>query len=99
MDSDALADRLAEVAISGAVRARDDEPDANLRWLRAHVRPEEYEALIFVLFAAVPIEVSWSLLTEWTRKPGGPDTIKAVEERRRLLDEALRPNARRRRAA
>jgi hypothetical protein len=84
-------DRLAEVAIGGAVRVRDDDPEANLRWLRAQVRPDEYEALIFVLFAAVPIEVSWSTLTEWTHKVGGADTIKAVTERRRILNEALSP--------
>lgn len=94
---DDLADRLASVAIGLAVRLRDDEPDANLRWLRGQVTPEELEALVFVLAAAVPIEVPWTLLTDWTTRP--LDTMQAIEERRRILAEALRPGATRRRAA
>ncbi len=85
---DDRADRLASVAIGLAVRLRDDEPDANLRWLRAQIAPEEMEAFVFVLAAAVPIEVPWSLLTDWTTRP--LDTMKAIEERRRVLAEALR---------
>jgi hypothetical protein len=93
-------DRLASIAIGLAVRVRDDEPEANARWLASQIQtPDEMRALVFVLAAAVPIEVPWSVLTDWTTKLGGPDTVAAIEERRRLLDEALRPNARRRRAA
>ncbi len=99
--SDALdPNRLAAVAIGLSVRVRDDDPESNARWLASQIQSvEEMRALIFVLAAAVPIEVPWSVLTDWTTKLGGPDTVAAIEERRRILDEALRPNARRRRVA
>jgi len=82
-------DRLASIAIGLAVRIRDDEPEANLRWLRAHITPEEMEAFVFVLGAAIPIEVPWSTLTAWTVP--GADTPRAIEARRKTLNEALRP--------
>lgn len=99
VSADDLADRLASIACGLAVRVRDDEPEANARWLDSQVHTvEELRALVFVLAAAVPIEVPWSHLTAWTRVIGGPDTVKAVLERRRVLEEALRP-AKRGRAA
>jgi hypothetical protein len=100
MSQDELADRLASIACGLAVRVRDDEPAANARWLDSQIRSvEELRALVFVLAAAVPIEVPWSHLTAWTRMAGGPDTVKNVLERQRLLNEALAPAKRGRAAA
>lgn len=82
-------DRLASIAIGLAVRIRDDDPAANLRWLRSQIAPDEMENLVFVLAAALPIEVSWSVLTAWTVP--GADTPRAIEERRRVLIGALKP--------
>lgn len=80
---DELADHLAEVAAQLVVRVRDGEPDDNAAWLRDQVRPDQFEALCFVLAAAVPHGPrgpSWLTLTAWTRKspPGYVDDI-AVE--------------------
>lgn len=80
MASDDLVDPLAEIAAQLVGRVRDDEPEANLRWLRSQIQPEQYEALCFVLAAAVPRAPSWLTLTAWTRvtPPGSVDEI-AVE--------------------
>jgi hypothetical protein len=61
------ADRLAAVAAELAVRVRDDDPEANSRWLAA-VLPTYQERfdLLFVLAAAVPDDRSWTALTAWT---------------------------------
>lgn len=84
------ADRLAEVACELAVRVRDDDPEANARWLASQVCTiEELTALTFVLAAAVPVEVPWMHLTAWARLT--QDTTKAVLDRQRILNEALAP--------
>lgn len=86
------ADRLAEVACELAVRVRDDDPEANARWLASQVGTlDELTALVFILAAAVPVEVPWAYLTAWARIAGGPDTTKAVLDRQRMLNEALAP--------
>lgn len=60
-------DRLAEIAAQFAARVREDDPDANLRWLHAQLPDRvDREALLFVLAAAVPVEVPWLILTAWT---------------------------------
>lgn len=85
-------DRLATVAMGLAVRVRDDNPDSNLRWLRSQIdTAEDLTALVFILAAAVPIEVPWSLLTEWAQ---GPVTWEMIQERRRILNEAIGPKRR-----
>jgi len=61
-------DRLAQVAAQLAARVRDDDPEANLRWLHGQLPdPADREALNFVLAAAVPVHVPWLTLTAWTR--------------------------------
>lgn len=65
MDDDAV-DRLASIAQQLACRVRDDDPVANQRWLHALTTPEEREALLYVLAAAIPDDRPWSRLTSWT---------------------------------
>ncbi len=57
-----------------------------MRWLRSQVRPEQYEALLVVLAAAVPTNQTWLELTAWTT--GAP-------EPRRLRPHGTRAAARR----
>jgi hypothetical protein len=80
-------DRLEQIAAQLAARVRDDEPDANRRWLHAHTAADEREALLYVLAAAVPVNVPWSHLTTWTRVAGGED---ALERRRAQWRESKR---------
>ncbi|GLY21670.1 hypothetical protein Misp04_14020 [Micromonospora sp. NBRC 101691] len=67
MGRDEYADRLAEIAQELVVRVRDDDPEANLRWLTNTLRThDERVHLLFVLAAAVPDDRPWHLLTAWT---------------------------------
>jgi hypothetical protein len=64
------ADRLAAVAVELAVRVRDDDPEANGRWLAAQLPdPADWFRLTFVLAAAVPDDRPWATLTAWTGRP------------------------------
>jgi hypothetical protein len=69
-------DRLAEIAVELAVRIRDDDPEANGRWLRAQLPDSaDWFRLAFVLAAAVPDDRTWSELTGWAAdlaEPNGP---------------------------
>jgi hypothetical protein len=68
--SEDVADRLAAVAMELAQRVRDDDPEANRRWLHAVLPdPTDREALLYVLAAAVPDDRPWSHLVEWVRQP------------------------------
>jgi hypothetical protein len=59
-------DRLAEIAVELAVRIRDDDPEANGRWLRAQLPDSaDWFRLAFVLAAAVPDDRPWLALTAW----------------------------------
>lgn len=70
MSLDDYADRLAEVAAELAVRVRDDDPNANLRWLLATLPDDRARLdLLFVLAAAVPDDRPWAHLTAWTVAP------------------------------
>ena len=61
------ADRLAELAAQLVVRIRDDEPQANARWLAAQLPdPADWFRLCFALAAAVPDDQPWHHLTAWT---------------------------------
>jgi hypothetical protein len=60
------ADRLAEVAVQLVARVRDDDPISNGRWLQAATSFDDRWALLFVLAAAVPVDVPWRHLTAWT---------------------------------
>jgi hypothetical protein len=67
-------DRLAEIAVELAVRIRDDDPEANGRWLKAQLpNSADWFRLAFALAAAVPDDQSWTSLTDWARglKPCG----------------------------
>jgi hypothetical protein len=71
--TDHLADRLAEIAVELAVRVRDDDPEANGRWLRTQLpNPADWFRLAFTLAAAVPDDRTWSELTAWTGQPLTP---------------------------
>lgn len=61
---------LARIATQLVSRIRDDEPDANARWLAALLPdPGDWFRLAFVLAAAVPDDRTWRQLTAWTHKP------------------------------
>lgn len=75
--------RLEQIAQQLIARVRDDEPEANARWLAAHTTAEERGALLFILAAAVPDDRTWSQLIGWTRPPS-VDTPVDMEKRRRM---------------
>lgn len=83
---DERADRLAVIAAGLTARIRDDDPAATHRWLREQMAGEDWCALAVVLACAVPVDRTWRELTAWTL---GDSTV--IAERRRVLDEALRP--------
>lgn len=64
---DDRADRLASIAAQLAGRVRDDNPDANARWLESITDERDRWELLFVQAAAIPADVKWSILTAWTR--------------------------------
>jgi hypothetical protein len=83
-------DQLASIAQQLAARLRDDDPEANARWLAAVLPdPGDWFRLCFVLGSAVPVDRSWLALTSWTR----PDSAETIAERRRQLDVALHRKA------
>jgi hypothetical protein len=88
-------DHLAQVAQQLAGRVRDDDPEDNARWLQNVTTPEERWGLLFVLAAAIPDDMTWTELTEWTaqRLDGGVDTPRKVSRRRVELEQALRRRA------
>ncbi|BAL85488.1 hypothetical protein AMIS_2680 [Actinoplanes missouriensis 431] len=61
-------DRLAALAVQLVERVRDDNPQANLRWLLAELPdPADRTSLLFILAAAVPTDRPWAHLTAWAR--------------------------------
>ena len=61
-------DDLAAIAVQLVARVRDDDPEANGRWLATVLPdPADWFRLAFVLAAAVPDGVAWSHLTAWAR--------------------------------
>lgn len=80
MSIDDYADRLAEVAAELVVRVRDDNPQANARWLAAVLPdPADRDALLYVLAAAVPDDRPWLHLTAWTRRTPAPSAALLAE--------------------
>jgi hypothetical protein len=64
---DDYADQVADVAQELVVRVRDDDPEANARYIRSVVDGEQdLIALALVLAAAVPTDQPWRHLTAWT---------------------------------
>lgn len=67
MDAD---ERLARVAAELVVRIRDEDPEANGRWLAAVLPdPADWFRLVFVLGALVPDDRTWAELTAWASRP------------------------------
>lgn len=58
---------LESIAQQLVARVRDDDPEANQRWLHNVTTPADREALLYVLAAAVPETPTWQALTAWTR--------------------------------
>ena len=62
---------LESVAAQLAARVREDDPEANLRWLRAELGTDprapvsDVERLLFIMASAVPDTERWSDLTAW----------------------------------
>lgn len=62
--------RLESIAQQLAARIRDDDPEANGRWLAAELPdPGDWFRLCFALAQAVPDDRTWRQLTAWTRAP------------------------------
>lgn len=59
-------DRLASIAQQLVARVRDDDPEANARWLNSVATAADKDALNYVLAAAVPDDRTWSELVAWT---------------------------------
>lgn len=58
--------RLAQIAQQLAARVRDDDPEANGRWLLAELPdPADWWRLLFVQAAAMPVDREWRQLTAW----------------------------------
>lgn len=63
--------RLESLAQQLVARVREDDPEANLRWLRAELGADpvapvsDTERLLFMLAGAVPDTERWSDLTAW----------------------------------
>ncbi|WP_431895814.1 hypothetical protein [Micromonospora haikouensis] len=90
MTRDEYADRLAEVAQELVVRVRDDDPEANARWLAATLTATEQRDLLYVLAAAVPDDQPWTELTAWVPKRQlRPHGTSAAAERHRYRREPL----------
>ncbi len=66
---------LDSIAQQFAGRVHDDDPEANLRWLRAELGTDpraplsDTERLCFALAHAVPTDKTWSELTAWAYEP------------------------------
>jgi hypothetical protein len=67
---DDYADQVAEVAMELVSRVREDDPEANARWLKSVIDGEhDLVALAVVLAAAVPDDKPFSHSIAWTRMP------------------------------
>ena len=102
---DAHLHRLESVAQQLVARIRDEDPEANLRWLRATLGTDpnapmtDLERLLFIIAAAVPDDRQWWDLTEWCRTPEERELRRAMR-RQALINATARANgAGRRRAA
>ena len=66
-------DLLEQIAAQLAGRVRDDDPEANARWLTAALPdPADWFRLCFALAAAVPDDRTWSQLVAWTEDQPAP---------------------------
>lgn len=97
MIDDERADYLAEVAQELITRIRDDDPEANGRWLAAMLpNPIDWWQLIFVQAAANPDDKTFRSLTAWVEKRGEvearrlmPHGTAAAASRHRYYQEQL----------
>jgi len=66
---DQLGEELAEIGLELAVRVRDEDPEAYLRWLPARMRDrgDQWPALVIVLAAHVPVDEPADKLLAWLR--------------------------------
>ena len=92
-------EKLESIAQQLVARVHEDDPEANLRWLRSEleIHPNlpmsDTERLLFVVACAVPL-TRWSELTEWARAT----TPEYIRLRREGVDRDLK-GGRGRRAA
>lgn len=90
--------RLESIAQQFAARIHEEDPRALQRWLHAVTGPEEREALLYLLAAAVPTDRTWKQLTAWVDGRSTPE--EQAMRRQALLNATARANgAGRRRAA
>lgn len=101
--SDDYADRLAEIAAQLIARVRDDDPEANARWLSSHgLTVEDWRGLAVLLAAACPANESFRSLTAWARLRGVPESERPeaiIAARRAALAEACAPRINRKSAS
>ncbi|MEU7904131.1 hypothetical protein [Actinoplanes sp. NPDC049118] len=82
-------DELARIAVHLAARVRDEDPEANGRWLATVLpSPDDWFRLAFILAAAIPVDRSWNQLTGWALlQPGaGSDEDRPRLKRSRHTD-------------
>ena len=71
-------DTLAEIAAQLRDRVREEDAEANAKWLTEQLPdPADWFRLNFVLAAAVPTS-SWLKLTEWTRPRHDPRLVDEI---------------------
>jgi len=91
--SDDCAARLASIAMQLADRVRDEDPEDVGVWLRRELTTwEDWTQIVFVLAAAVPVDVPFSTLTAWVNEPGDP----VINQRRAILNATTETPRRRR---
>lgn len=95
-------DRLAEIAAQLAGRVRDDDPEANGRWLAAMVPdPRDWWRLCFILAAAVRDDVPFTTQTAWAllQPCGTASALRRHQSRGEPVCEACRAYDRNRKRA
>ncbi len=63
-------DELESIAQQLAARVREDDPEANGRWLAEQLPdPTDWWRMLFVQAAATPVDRPWAESTAWARPP------------------------------
>ncbi len=61
---------LESIAQQLAARVREDDPEANGRWLASQLPdPADWWRLLFIQAAATPVDRPWSEVTAWAQPP------------------------------
>lgn len=86
-------DELSAIAAQLVARVRDDEPEANARWLATTCPdPADRDALLYILAAAVPDDRPWSALVAWVTGPAETPEQRRQRNRDRMRALRARPS-------